>query len=182
MKLLRSLVFILIMSKAVIFSSSLASEFSEQDIENQKSNVTFFSCCFSDKFSDHLGYVKDVLFMLYRPCQGLNQLFIFFPMNEGAEYSCRDVPHLISHVLSLIAGKEKVKFPISRKATQDLAQYWDEEVEEKPAPPLSIAIPPLSIAIPPVSDGRPRGSSNDWYIGRSPTSPNRGWASPVLVN
>ncbi|MEI7493375.1 MAG: hypothetical protein WCJ92_02115 [Alphaproteobacteria bacterium] len=191
MKLLRNLALTLLAAKVVIFSGLFCGEFLEQDVAEMKSAEAPLSCCISVKTCELLDdNLSNSLIVQYRSCRELKQLFIIFLTNNGTQYSWWNASHLIanSHDLPLTAGIKEVKVISdaeekksgfsSRRATQDLAQYWDEEVEEveeKPAPPLSITIPP-------VSDGRVRGSSSDWYIGRSPTSPNRGWASPVLVN
>lgn len=179
MKLLRNLLFTLIMSKAVIFSGLFCGEFSGEEIAEEKNAKAPFSCCVSAKACKFLDYKTDSLLAVHRQCQELNQLIIIVLEHKDG------VSHLITSFpgLSLTSGVKEVKATsiaeektglISRKATQNLSKYLDEGVEEKEsrAPPLSIAIP----------SGRERGHSNDWYIGLSPTSPNRGCASPVLVH
>ena len=168
MKLLRNLLFTLIMSKAVIFSGLFCGEFSREEIADEKIAKTPFSCRVSAKGCEFLDYKTDSLLAVHRQCQELSQLFIIVLKHKDV------VSHLITSfpAQSLTSGIKEVKAtsiaeekPLfsSRKATQNLAQYWDEGVEEKEsrAPLLSIAIP----------SGRERGHSNDWYIGHSPTSP-----------
>ena len=192
MKLLRNLLFTLIMSKAVIFSGLFCGEFSGEEIAEEKNAKAPFSCCVSAKGCKFLDYKTDSLLAktdsllaVHRQCQELNQcqelsklIIIVLKHKDGVSHLITSFPGLsltsgIKEVKATSIAEEKTGL-ISRKATQNLAQYWDEGVEEKEsrAPPLSIAIP----------SGRERGHSNDWYIGLSPTSPNRGCASPVLVH
>ena len=177
MKLLRNLLFKLIMSKAVIFSGLFCGEFSGEEIAEEKNAKAPFSCCVSAKGCKFLDYKTDSLLAVHRQCQELNQcqelsqlIIIVLKHKDGVSHLITSFPGLsltsgIKEVKATSIAEEKTGL-ISRKATQNLSKYLDEGVEEKErrAPPLSIAIP-----------SRERGYSNDWYIGRSP-------ASPVLVH
>ena len=176
MKLLRNLAFAVLAAKVVLFSGLFCGEFSELGIEEKKSATAPLSCSIPVKTCELWGNsLTDSMFMLCRPCQELNQLFIILLTNKGTQYSWWDVSHLItnSHVLPLTARIKEVKEEkiglISREATRDLSKYWKEpEAEQK-----STLHSGLSIAIPTDSDvSRNRGRSIDWYIGHSPTSPN----------
>jgi len=173
MKLLRNLALTLLAAKVVIFSGLFCGEFLEQDVAEMKSAEAPLSCSIPVKICELWGNsLTDSMFMLYRPCQELNQLFIILLTNKGTQYSWCDVSHLItnSHVLSPTVGlaEEKKSGFISRSATQNLCRYLEEpEAEQK-----STLHSGLSIAIPTDSDvSRNRGRSIDWYIGHSPTSP-----------
>ena len=181
MKLLRNLAFAVLAAKVVLFSGLFCGEFPELGIEEKKSATAPLSCSIPVKTCELWGNsLTDSMFMLCRPCQELNQLFIILLTNKGTQYSWWDVSHLItnSHVLPLSAGIKEVKLTYdaeekktgfsSRRATQDLSKHWEEpEAEQK-----STLHSGLSIAIPTDSDvSRNRGRSIDWYIGHSPTSP-----------
>ncbi len=173
MKLLRNLAFAVLAAKVVLFSGLFCGEFSELGIEEKKSTTVPLSCSIPVKACELWGHnLTDSMFMLYRPCQELNQLFIIFRANNGKKYTCWDVSHLItnSQVVSLTAGiaEEKKSGFSSRRATQDLSKHWKETEAEQ----NSTLHSGLSIAIPTDSDvSRNRGRSIDWYIGHSPTSP-----------
>jgi len=173
MKLLRNLAFAVLAAKVVLFSRLFCGEFSELEIAEKKSATAPLSCSFPVKICELWGNsLTDSMFMLYRPCQELNQLSIIFLTNKGTQYSWWNASHLIanSHILPLSAGlaEEKKSGFSSRRATQDLSKHWKEpEAEQK-----STLHSGLSIAIPTDSDvSRNRGRSIDWYIGHSPTSP-----------
>jgi|688.fasta_scaffold191117_2 hypothetical protein len=174
MKLLRNLAFAVLAAKVVLFSGLFCGEFSELGIEEKKSATAPLSCSIPVKTCELWGNsLTDSMFMLCRPCQELNQLFIILLTNKGTQYSWWDVSHLItnSHVVSLTAGfaEEKKSGFISRRATQDLSKHWKEPEAEQ----NSTLHSGLSIAIPTDSDvSRNRGRSIDWYIGHSPTSPS----------
>jgi len=185
MKLLRSLVFIVIMSKAVIFSGLFCGEFSEKEIVEGERAKSPLSSCVLAKACKSLDSLSNSLIAVYRPCQKLNQLFIILVTDKGTKYSWLDASRLITHchVLPLIAGveknemnssvEEKRKFTISREATRNLAKYWEDaevEQEDNCAFSLSISIPADS------SVSRRRGNSTDWFIGCSPPT------SPIFVH
>ncbi len=99
MKLLKSLVLAIFMSKAIIFASLFSLETPEPEItavKNPPKTALFFIL---DNTCESFGHIKqDKLFMICGVYQEANRLFFFSWAKDDSKYSCWDVTHLSTEV------------------------------------------------------------------------------------